>query len=142
MRVRYQSFLPPKIRGGEEDSCFKIWRKRGVIKNCSKIGCQLKGGRFSQKRGGCFQIVSSVFYQKSMFLLLLEYFFFFFCLVNILTCCNQQICFFMWFNFYQKMIYYEIYFLFPFIFKYIFCENFIINDIYLHLHFIKNFKYS
>ena len=35
------------------------------------------------------------------------------------------------------MIYYEISFPFTLIFKYIFCENFIINDFYLHLHFIK-----
>ena len=58
----------------------------------------------------------------------------------------------MWFTFYQKMtflfqneneneIYYEISFPLTIIFKY-FCQNFIINDIYLHLHFIKNFRYS
>ena len=63
---------PPKIRWWV---VFKIWTKRGVIKNCSEIGGQLKGG-FSQKGG--VQIVSSVFIQKSMFSLLLEYFFFLF----------------------------------------------------------------
>ena len=43
-------------------------------------------------------------FQKSMFSLLLGYFSFF-CLVNIYACCNQQIYFFIWFTFYQKMIY-------------------------------------
>ena len=33
-----------------------------------------------------FEVVSTVFLQKSMFSLLLEYFF---CLVNIHACCNQ-----------------------------------------------------
>ena len=44
-----------------------------------------------------------------------------FCLVNIHTCCNQQICSFMWFTFYQKMIYYQISFPHTLIFK----QNFV-----------------
>ena len=38
-----------------------------------------------------------------------------------------------------KFIKFRIKFL---LFLNIFCENFIINDVYLHLHFIKNFKFS
>ena len=41
----------------------------------------------------------------------------------------------------ENEIYYEISFPLTIIFKY-FCQNFIINDVYLHLHFIKNFRYS
>ena len=40
-------------------------------------------------RKGDFQIVLSVFLQKSTFSLILEYFFSFFCLINIHACCNQ-----------------------------------------------------
>ena len=100
-----------------------------------------RGGheKILQKQGG-FQIVLSVILHKSMFSLLLEYFFFFFCLVKIHICCNQQIYSFTWFTFYQKMIYYEISFPLTLIFK--FCEIFIINGIYFHSHFIKNFNYS
>ena len=39
------------------------------------------------------------------------------------------------------MIYDEISFPYTVIFKYIFVKIFIINDVYLHFHFIKNFKY-
>ena len=41
---------------------------------------------------------------------------------NIHACCNQQIYSFMWFTFYQKMIYYEISFPLTFIFKYNFVK--------------------
>ena len=82
---------------------------------------QLKWGwvLLESEEGGGFQIVSSVFFKKSMFSLLLEYFF---CLVNIHTCCNQQIYSFMWFTFYQKMIYYEISFPLTLIFNYNFVK--------------------
>ena len=90
--------LPLKLRGGF--LVLEIWTKRGIMKNYSEIGGQLKGGS-SQKKGG-FHIVSSVVLQKRIFSLLFD----FFCLVNIHTCCNQQIYSFMWFTFYQKMIHY------------------------------------
>ena len=61
---------PPKIRGF---LVFKIWIKRGVIKNFSEINW--KGVLLER---GAFEIVSSAFLQKSMFSLLLEYFFYFF----------------------------------------------------------------
>ena len=81
---------------------FEFWRKRGVLKNCSEIGGQLKGGGVLLERGG-LQIASSFFFQKTF-----HYY-----------CCNQQIYSFMWFNFYQKMIYNEISFPLTLIFKYI-----------------------
>ena len=90
---------------------FEIQTKRGIMKKLLRNRGQLKG-----RRG--FQIVSSVFLQKSMFSLLLD----FFCLVNIHTCCNQQIYSFMWFSFYQKMIYYEISFPLTLIFNYNFVK--------------------
>ena len=93
---------PLKLGGGGKVLVLGIWTKRGVIKNCSEIGGELKGG--SSQKEWDFQIVSSVFLQKSMFSLLLD----FFRLVNIHTCYNQWIYSFMWFSFYQKMIYYEI----------------------------------
>ena len=107
-----QFLHPHKIRGF---FVFKIWTKRGVIKNCSEIGGLVKSGVFLRD-GGC-QIVLSVFLRKSMFSLLLEFFFFCFCLVNIHACCNQQIYSFRWFTFYQKIIYYEISFCITLIFK-------------------------
>ena len=83
----------------------KLLRNRGLVER-----------GFSQKEGGGgFQIVSSVSLKKSMFSLLLEYFF---CLVKIHTCCNQQICSFIWFTFCQKMIYYGISFPLTLISKY------------------------
>ena len=66
---------PPKIRGGE--FLFLKFGQRRVMNNCSEIGGgggQLKG-EGSLKRGG-FQVVLSVFVQKSKFSSLLEYFFF------------------------------------------------------------------
>ena len=84
-----------------------LLRNRGLVE---------RGGS-SQKEGG-FQIASPVFLKKSMFSLLLD----FFCLLNIQTFCNQQIYSFMWFTFYQKMIYYEISFLLTLIFNYNFVK--------------------
>ena len=83
---------------------------------------QLKWGwvLLESEEGGGFQIVSSVFFKKSMFSLLLEYFF---CLVNIDTFCNQQIYSFMWFTFYQKRIYYGIFFPLTLIFNYNFVKS-------------------
>ena len=57
--------------------------RQSYFLNLGKVGDHEK----IAQRG--FQIVLSVFLQKSMFSLLLEYFFFFFCLVNIHACCNQ-----------------------------------------------------
>ena len=88
----------------------KLFRNRGLVE---------RGGGSLRKRG--LKKFLSVILQKSMFLLLLEYFFFF-CLVNIHTCCNQQIYSFIWFTFYKKMIYYEISFPLTIIFKYNFAE--------------------
>ena len=51
---------------------FIIWTKRGVIEKTLKR-VSWKGGVFLE-RGGGFQIVSSVSFQKSMFSLVLEYF--------------------------------------------------------------------
>ena len=114
---QHHSFLPsPKIRG--VFLVFEIWTKRGVMKKLLRNrGLVEREGGSSQKEEG-FQIVSSVFLQKSMFSLLLD----FFCLVNIHTCCNQQIYSFMWFSFYQKMIYYEISFPLTLIFNYNFVK--------------------
>ena len=56
--------------------------------------------------------------------------FFFFCLFNIHAFHNQQNYSCMYFTSYQKVIYYEISEI----------MNIIINDVYLHLYFIKNFK--
>ena len=63
------SFLPRKIRMGRGGVLvFKIWTKREVMK------------KWLRNRGlverGSFQIISSVFLQKSMFSLLLAHFFF------------------------------------------------------------------
>ena len=102
------SFL--KLGGG--GLVFEICTKKGAMKNCSEIVGLV------ERRGGGFQFVSSVFLQKSMFSLLLE----FFCLVNIHACCNQQIYSFMWFTFYQKIIYYEIFSPLTLIFKYNFVK--------------------
>ena len=68
---------PPKIRG---ISCFQnLDKERGHEKLLRNRGLVERGSPF---RNGGFQIVSSVFLQKSMFSLLLD----FFCLVNIHTC--------------------------------------------------------
>ena len=110
---------PLKIRGGGVIPIFEIQTKRGHEKIAQKQGGQLKRGGGGSLRKGSFQIVSSVFLKKNMFH---YYWNIFFCLVNIHTCCNQQICSFMWFTFYQKMIYYEISFPFTLIFKYNFVK--------------------
>ena len=79
--VTVVSFHPPKIRGS---FVFKISTKRGVMKKLLRDRGLVERGVLLESGG--FQIVSSVFLQKSMFSLLLEYFF---CLVNIHACCNQ-----------------------------------------------------
>ena len=88
----------------------KLLRNRGLVERRGRV-------LLERGRGGGFQIVSSVFLEKSMFSLLLEYFFF-----PIHTCCNQYIYPFMWFTFYLKMIYYEISFPLTLIFKYNFVK--------------------
>ena len=85
----------------------KLLRNTGLVER----------GRVVLERGG-FKIFSSVFLQKRMFSLLLD----FYCLVNIHACCNLQSYSFMWFNFYQKMIYYEISFPLTLIFNYNFVK--------------------
>ena len=95
------------LKFGQRGSHGKIAQKQGV-----------KSGGSSQKEKG-FRIVSSVFLQKNMFSLLLDSF----CLVNIHTCCNQQIYSFMWFSFYQKMINYKISFPLTLIFHYYFVKS-------------------
>ena len=102
---------------------FKIWTKRGVIKKLLRNrGLVERGDSFRREGVGGFQIVLSIFLQKSMFSLLLEYFVFLFLSGKYYACCNQQIYSFMWFTFYQKMIYYEISFPLTLIFKYNFVK--------------------
>ena len=56
----------------------KFGQRAGLWKNCSEIGgLSERGGGGGGGGGGGFQIVSSVFREKSMFSLLLEYFFLF-----------------------------------------------------------------
>ena len=100
-----------------EGGSFLFWAKRGIMKKLLRNRGLVERWGSSQKGGG-FQIVSSVFLQKSIFSLLLG----FFCLVNIHTCCNQQIYSFIWFSFYQKMIYYKISFPLTLIFNYNFVK--------------------
>ena len=81
----------------------------GHGKIAQKQGGQLKGGEVLLERvvsKACFH-----YYRNT-----------FFCLVNIHTCCNQQIYSFMWFTFYQKMIHYGISFPLTLIFKYDFVK--------------------
>ena len=129
------SFLPSPLKLGGV-LVFEIWTKRGVMKKLLRNRGLVERGRSSQKEGG-FQIVSSVFLQKSMFSLILE----FLCLVNIHTCCNQQIYSFMCFSFYQKMIYYEIYFPITLMFNYSFVKiSLLMTFISISIQ-LKNFKY-
>ena len=103
----------PLKLGGRGYPVFEIWTKRGVTEKLLRNRELVERGN-SLKRGS-FQVVSSFFLKRSMFSLLVKYFF---CLVNIHTCCNQQIYSFMWFTFYQTTIYYKIPFPLILIFKY------------------------
>ena len=123
------SFPPPLKLGGIW--FLKFGQRGGSCKNWSEIGSQLKG---SQKGGFAIHQFSL---RKTCF-----HYYWNFCLVNIHTCCNQQIYSFMWFSFYQKIIYYEISFPPTLIFKCNFVKILFVNDVYFPFHFIKNFKYS
>ena len=70
--------------GGRGFFFLKFGERGGSWKKFSEIRMLVQRGTVLLERG-CFQIVSSVFLQKSMFLLLLD----FFCLVNIHACCKQ-----------------------------------------------------
>ena len=104
MQIIIYSFLPLEISGSGV-LVFKIWTKRGGRgheKIAQKDRGQLKSGVLLERVG-----VSKSFHQFSFRKACFHYYWKFFCLVNIHTC-NQQIYSFMWFSFYQKMIYYEI----------------------------------
>ena len=94
----------------------EIWKKRVVMK-------KLLRNRELVERGGPYRKKEfpnsfiSFPSEKHVFITIG-----FFCLVNIHTCCNQQIYSFMWFSFYQKMIYYEISFPLNLIFNYNFVK--------------------
>ena len=76
-----------KLGGGV---IFKIWTKRGVIKKLLRNrGLVERGDSFRREGVGGFQIVLSIFLQKSMFSLLLEYFVFLFLSGKYYACCNQ-----------------------------------------------------
>ena len=75
----------------------KLLRNRGLVER----GASLRKGWVSKS-------FYQFFLRKACFHYYWNTFFSFFCLVNIHACCNQQICSFMWFTFYQKMMYYEI----------------------------------
>ena len=109
-------FPPPaKIRGV---LVFEIWTRTEVIKKLLRNrGFSRKGGGFSQKGDftNCFISFPS---GKHVFITIGILF----CLINIHACCNQYTYSFMWFTFYQNMIYYENSFSFPFIFKYSFVK--------------------
>ena len=116
IRPRVTQFPPPpplKLGGGF--SFLKFGQRGGGSENIAqKQGGQLKGGVLLER--GCFQVV---FHQFSLRKACFRYYWStFLCLVNIHTCCNQQIHSFMWFAFHQKIICYEIYFPFTLIFKY------------------------
>ena len=72
--------------------------------------------------------------------LLLEHFFFFFCLVNMLAVINRSILSCCSLSTRKWYIMKFLFLLLLYLNK--FCEIFIINEIYFHFHFIKNFKYS
>ena len=87
----------------------KFFRNRGLVERG-------RGGLL-ERRG------SKLFHQFSLRKARFHYYWnTFFCLVNIRTCSNQQIYSFMWFTFYQKMIYYEVSFPLTLIFKYNFVK--------------------
>ena len=86
----------------------KLFRNRGLVER----------GGFSQNGG-----ISKLFHQFPLRKACFHYNWnTFFCLLNIHTCCNEQIFSFMWFTFYQKMIYNGISFLLTLVFKYNFVK--------------------
>ena len=103
MQIIIHSFLPLKVRGSGVLIFLNLDKERGGHeKIAQKEGGQLKSGVLLERVG-----VSKLFHQFSFKKACFHYYWNFFCLVNIHTC-NQQIYSFMWFSFYQKMIYYEI----------------------------------
>ena len=108
-------FTPLKLRGGGF-LFLKFAQRGGHEKTAQKQRGQLKEGVLLERLGfpNCFISFPS---EKHVFITTG-----FFCLVNIHTCCNQQIYSFMWFSFYQKMIYYEISFPLTLIFNYNFVK--------------------
>ena len=102
---------PSKIRG--RGSCFQ---------NLNKVGSHEK---IAQKQGGLVERGGSkLFHQLSFRKTCFLYYWnnvVFFWLVNIHACCNQQIYSFVWFSFYQKIIY-DYIFPLTIIFKYIFMK--------------------
>ena len=102
---------PPNIRGG---LVFEVWTKWGVMENCSEIRGQLKGGGGFSQKGGFSNLFHHFSLRKACF-----HYYWNFCQVNIYTCCNQQIYSFMWFTFYQKMIYMKFLFLLLLFFNFV-----------------------
>ena len=102
---------PPNIRGG---LVFEVWTKWGVMENCSEIRGQLKGGGGFSQKGGFSNLFHHFSLRKACF-----HYYWNFCQVNIYTCCNQQIYSFMWFTFYQKMIYVKFLFLLLLFFNFV-----------------------
>ena len=113
--VLHISQFPPPLKLGGGFLIFEIWTKRGIMKNCSEIGGLVERGGVLLERGRGSKLFQQFSLRKACFH---YYWNTFFCQVNIHTCCNQQIISFMWFTFYQKMIYYEISLPFNLIFKY------------------------
>ena len=103
------SFLLLKLGGV---LVLEIWTKKGVMKKLLRNRGLVERGESSQKEG-----VSKLFNQFSFRKSCFHYYWIFFCLVNI-----HEIYSFMWFSFYQKIIYYEISFPLPLIFNYNFVK--------------------
>ena len=107
---------PQKNKQGRGVLVFEILTKRGVMKKLFRNRVLVEREGALRKSG-----VTKLFHQFSFRKACFHYYWNFFCLVNIHTC-NQQIYSFMWFSFYQKMIYYEISFPLTLMFNYNFVK--------------------
>ena len=114
--IAMSQFFPPREEGGGV-LFLKLVQSRGVMKKLLRNRGQLKGGGSLQKERGVSKLFYQFLFRKACFHYYQNTWFFFFCLINIYACCNQQIYSFMWFTFYQKVIYYEISFPLTLIFK-------------------------
>ena len=93
---------------------FKIWTKRGSWKNCSEIEGLVKRGS-SLRKGRVSKLFHQLSFRNACFC---YYWNNFLCLVNIHTCCNQQIHFLC--SFLIKKLYIEKFVLFLLLFLSIF----------------------
>ena len=130
-----RSQFPPPENQWRGILLFEIWTKSGVMKTFFRNrGLVERGGAPLRKRRfpNCFIRFPS---EKQVFIRVG-----FFCLVNVHACCNQQIYSFMRLTFFQRMIYYEIYFPLTLNFNYNFVKISLLMT-FISISIFKNFKY-